>query len=84
MVSDDLLKLVICPITRQALRFAGADVVDRINKQGTSLCNQGGTPLEQPLLAALVTVDGQWLYPVRHGIPILLSNEAILLQGSLS
>jgi len=29
------------------------------------------------LEAALIREDGEWLYPIRQGIPILLEGEAI-------
>ena len=41
---------------------------------------------KQPLRlneAELVSEEGEWIYPIRNGIPILLESEAIQIAKSL-
>jgi uncharacterized protein YbaR (Trm112 family) len=67
-----------CPQTRQPLAAAPAELVARLLAAREVLRNRDG---EMPALfeAGLVTADGTWFYPVRDGIPVLISGEAVAL-----
>ena len=39
--------------------------------------NHGGEQLDEPLSGALITVEGDLVYPVRNDIPVLLEEECI-------
>ncbi len=77
-----LLEILVCPETKEPLRPADADLLDRVNRAIAlgGVTNRGGEPVTDPLEEALVRVDGKVLYPVRHGIPVMLLEEGLLLD----
>lgn len=83
LIADDLLKILVCPKTRQPLRVAPLSILERINQRiaAKEVHNQEGQPVTEPLEEALVTEDGAWLYPVRDGIPVMLIGESIALEA---
>lgn len=81
MLDSKLLDIICCPETRAALKLADAERLKSLNgaiSAGT-LKNAAGDIITEPLTEALVTEDGSRAYAVREGIPVLLSDEAILL-----
>jgi len=81
MVEKELLELIACPETHQALREAPRELLDGLNAriERGEVKNRGGEALNAPLEEALVRADGRVLYPVLDGIPMLLVEEAIAL-----
>lgn len=74
-----LLEILCCPITRRSLNRLGQGDLEQVNnaiRQG-NIRNYGGTELTEPLSEALVTEDGDLVYPVKDGIPVLLEEECI-------
>lgn len=80
-MNPELLSILRCPETRQALVHAEAAVVERLNAQVAtgSLRNATGQPVTVKLDGGLVRADGKTLYPVRNKVPVLLIGEAIAL-----
>ena len=81
-IDDRLLKILVCPETRQPLTLASAEQLCVLNERITSqtpVSNRGGTPLCAPLEALLIREDQRFGYPVREGVPELLVGEAIPL-----
>jgi len=74
-----LLEILCCPITRRPLLPLGADVLVRVNKAiaGGGVRNHGGVELQEPLTEALVTSEGDLVYPLVDGIPVLLEEACI-------
>jgi uncharacterized protein YbaR (Trm112 family) len=83
MVDKELLEILACPQTRQALREAPSDCLARLNERIArgEVANQSGTVLRVPLVEGLLREDGRVLYPVLDGIPMLIAEEAIELAG---
>lgn len=74
-----LLEILCCPITRRPLRMLDSPTLDKVNAAIATgrVRNHGGSTLTAPLPAALVSTDGDLVYLVRDGIPVLLEEECI-------
>lgn len=81
MIDKDLLSILACPATHQPLREAtAADLAAlnaRVEKGGVKTV--GGKAVGAKLEGGLVRQDGKLVYPVLHGIPVLLVDEGIVL-----
>jgi uncharacterized protein YbaR (Trm112 family) len=67
-VDDELLEILCCPVTRQALRIAGEAELVRASATACRTISEG-----------LVREDGKILYPISDGIPLLIPEEGIPL-----
>jgi uncharacterized protein YbaR (Trm112 family) len=78
----ELLKILCCPETRQELRLAETELLERINRRISEggLKNRGGQPVSDKIEAGLVRADGKFLYPMRLQIPVLLVDEGIAID----
>jgi uncharacterized protein YbaR (Trm112 family) len=74
-----LLDILCCPITRRPLACMRAEQLAEVNAAITAgkVLNHGGEPLAEVLTGALVTEDGDLVYPIRDDIPVLLEEECI-------
>ena len=81
-VPEDLLEILVCPETRQPVQLATAEQLQSLNDriQAGSLRNRGGEPVSDQILEGLVREDGQVLYVVDDGIPVMLIEESIELS----
>jgi uncharacterized protein len=80
-MNAELLAILRCPETRQALALADAALLARLNAQlaAGALRNAAGRQITAQLEAGLVRADGRAFYPMRNGVPMLLVDEAIPL-----
>jgi uncharacterized protein YbaR (Trm112 family) len=62
--SEELVAMLVCPQSGQALRPAGPDELEKWTA-------------DLPFEAALVTADGTHAYPVRDGFPVIVAAEAL-------
>jgi len=81
VIDKDLLEILACPETHQALAVADAALLERVNALIASgkAKNKAGQALADKLVEALVRADRKLVYPVRDGIPVLLIDEGIPL-----
>jgi len=82
MVDPELLEILVCPETHQAIRPADEELLKRLNQaiSSGSVTNRGGDAVTDPVDEGLVREDDKVLYPVREDIPIMLIDEAIELD----
>jgi uncharacterized protein YbaR (Trm112 family) len=80
-MTPELLQMLRCPETQQALALAETALVERLNAEVITgeLRNRAGQPVTVKLDAGLMRADGKVLYPIRRNVPVLLVNEAITL-----
>jgi uncharacterized protein YbaR (Trm112 family) len=79
MSQSKALSFIRCPEDHSELTVADRALVERINAaiRGRSLMNRSGRRLDELIDGALVRADGEVFYPINHGIPILLRDEAV-------
>lgn len=82
-VSEQLLGMLRCPRTRQALHEADPQLLERTNRaiRAGKVQDIGGTKVDKPIDGGLVTDDGKLLYAVIDRIPVLLPDEAIEVES---
>lgn len=83
-VSEELVAMLRCLENHTPLQLADAALLEKLNQSisAGTLKNRGGQPLERALDGCLVRADGKLGYPVLDGIPKMLADEAIELEGS--
>jgi uncharacterized protein len=81
VIDPDLLKILCCPETHQAVRLAEPEVIGRLNRQiaADALKNRAGQPVQEQIEGGLIRSDGKLLYPIRHDILVMLADEGIPL-----
>ncbi|MGC4007040.1 MAG: Trm112 family protein [Pirellulales bacterium] len=81
MLTAETLAMLRCPETRQTLRSATPELIERLNSavaDGT-LTNRAGQTVARPLNGGLLRSDERYLYPIIDRIPVLIADEAILV-----
>jgi uncharacterized protein YbaR (Trm112 family) len=81
MMTAEILTFLRCPETGQILATASPEQLSRIERFRTdgALHDRTGRLVTEKVDAGLVRADGQWMFPVRDGIPVLLVDEALPL-----
>lgn len=82
-MSEETLRLLRCPESREPLRIAGAELIQQLNEaiREKGVHNRADRPVTRPLEGGLLRESGDLLYPVFDEVPLLLADEAILLAS---
>ncbi len=81
-LDKDLLAILCCPETKQAVTLADAALIQRLNESIKSrrLQNKGKQVVTEPIEGGLLRADAKILYPIRENIPVMLIEEGIPLD----
>ena len=82
VIDKDLLTILCCPETKQAVTLADPGLIQRLNEsiKGRQLKNAGKQMVTEPVDGGLLRADSQILYPIRENIPVMLIEEGIPLS----
>ncbi|MBL8827653.1 MAG: hypothetical protein JNM18_11805 [Planctomycetaceae bacterium] len=82
LVRDEFLTMLRCPVERQSVSLADDALVQSLNAAISAgrLKNKGGDAIAKPIDGALVRQDRVVAYPIVDGIPVMLADEAIVLD----
>jgi uncharacterized protein YbaR (Trm112 family) len=83
MLDPELLSILCCPETHQAVTPAEATVIEQVNQAiaAGQARNRAGQAVSEKIDGGLVRADGRFLYPIRQDIPVMLIDEAIPLTA---
>ncbi|URL59444.1 hypothetical protein IM816_04870 [Luteibacter flocculans] len=81
-----LLDILCCPVSKRPLRPLTSAERDQLNNaiRAGSLDTVAGEKVAEPIAEGLITTDGQVVYRVEDGIPVMLPEAGIgtvQLQG---
>jgi len=81
-IDKDLLAILCCPETKQALTEADSSLIRRLNDgiKSRQLQNAGKQVVTEPVEGGLLRADSKILYPIRENIPVMLIEEGIPLS----
>ena len=79
MIDKELLEILVCPETGEPLEEAGREVIERLNElvEFGTLVDRSGERVSEKIEGGLICRGGEYLYPVRENIPILLIENSI-------
>jgi len=79
-ISQDLLEILCCPRTKTPVRMLSTEELGKLNEriaQG-SIKHYDGSKVEKTLEEGLITEDGQVVYRIDDGIPVMLVDQGII------
>lgn len=78
-LSQELLDILCCPETHQGLELMSEHTVEKLNQLQSAgkLLHRNGKLVEYPITGGLLREDGNFIYPIREGFPVMLVEEAI-------
>ena len=82
MIKPELLSILCCPETHQALTPGDPATLDSLNRRIATgrVHNRAGRIVEDKVEDILIREDRRIAYPIRDGIPVLLIDEGLPLD----
>ena len=82
MIDQQLLDILACPETREAVSLADQALIEGLNQkiEAGQLVNRAGEKVTEPIDGGLIREDGRYLYAIRDGIPVMLVEQGIPLE----
>ena len=82
-IDKDLLAILCCPDTKQAVSLAEEALIAKLNGAVShgQLKTRANRLITEPLDGGLIRADRKILYPIREDIPVMLIEEGIPLEG---
>jgi len=81
MVDPELVAMLVCPATHQDVAIATPEEIARVNEaiRLGEVKTVKGDAVSEPIEGALIRQDRTIAYPIRDGIPVMLSAEGLQL-----
>lgn len=82
-IDNEVLSILACPATKQPVSVADSSLIEKLNEavgRGELKTVADGV-VSEPMEGGLLRSDRKILYPVRDNIPVLLSDEGILVEN---
>ena len=78
-IESKLLEILRCPVTKQPLSILSKEQLDSVNQAISSgkVHYADGAVVDSALEDALITKNGNWIYRIDSGIPIMLQAQSI-------
>ncbi len=82
-IDPKLLEIIRCPVTKVSLYPLTSDQLEKLNRQISARQVQyaDGSEVDQELADGLITATGTRIYRIDSGIPIMLEERCIPIQG---
>lgn len=82
-IDNELLAILCCPETKLDVSLADEALINKLNDAISrgALKNKAKKPVTEHLDGGLIRSDRQILYPIREGIPVMLIEEGLPLEG---
>jgi uncharacterized protein YbaR (Trm112 family) len=82
MISEEFLRILRCPLSRQPLKLADKPLIARVNAaiEERRIVNRVGERVSRRCDGGLINEAVTLLYPIHDEIPCLLVDEAIALE----
>jgi len=82
-IDRKLLEILCCPVTKRPVLPLSPDKLQRLNSliEADELQYADGSKIDGPLKEALITDNSTTIYRIEDGIPVMLEDESIGVQG---
>ncbi len=84
LLDPQLLEILVCPENKTPVHLADSALIEKLNalQREEKLKNRSDQSVKDPLQGGLIREDRRYLYPILDGIPVMLIEEAIPLEGA--
>lgn len=78
-ISEELLKILCCPLTKKPVNMLSADKLELLNSQiaDGKISDKEGNILKESLTEGIITEDSQTIYRIDDNIPVMLAETGI-------